>query len=51
MPVILAEAEIRRLRLKTSPGKMKNETLSQKYSAQKRAGGVDQVAECLPSKC
>jgi hypothetical protein len=47
MPVILAtsEAGIRRSAL------AKSETLSQKYPTQKRAGGVAQVVEHLPSKC
>jgi hypothetical protein len=30
---------------------MVQETLSKKYPTQKRAGGVAQAVECLPSKC
>jgi hypothetical protein len=33
------------------PGQIIQETLSQKYSTQKRAGRVAQVVECLSHKC
>jgi hypothetical protein len=51
MPIILAtqEAEIRRIEVQSQPGQI--EFLSRKYPTQKRAGGVVQVLECLPSKC
>jgi hypothetical protein len=51
-PVILAisEAEIRKIEIQCQPGQIVLETLSQKYPTQKRAGGVAQVVECLPSK-
>jgi hypothetical protein len=50
--VILAtrEAEIRRILVQSQPGKIVLKTLSQKNPAQKRAGGVAQVIELLPSK-
>jgi hypothetical protein len=40
MPVILAtqEAEIRRIMVRSQPGQIALETLSQKYQAQKRKG-------------
>jgi hypothetical protein len=52
-PVILAsqEAEIRRIVVQGPPRQIVQETLSQKYSTQKKAGGVAQVVECLPNKC
>jgi hypothetical protein len=51
-PVILAaqEAEIRRITVWGQPRQIVCETLSWKYSTQKRAGGVAEVVECLPSK-
>jgi hypothetical protein len=44
MPVILAtqEAEVRRIAAQSQPGQIVCKTLSQKYSSQKRAGGVAQ---------
>jgi predicted P-loop ATPase len=44
MPVILAtqEAEIRRITIQIHPRQVVHETLSQKNSSQKRAGGVTQ---------
>jgi hypothetical protein len=44
MPVILAiqEAEIRRIIVRSQPGQIVCETLSQKNPIQKRAGGVVQ---------
>jgi hypothetical protein len=52
MPVILAtqDAEIQRILVQSQPGQIVQETLSQKYSTQKGACRVVQVAECLPSK-
>jgi hypothetical protein len=54
MPIILAtwEAEIRRIVVQSQTGEIACETLSQKKKRQhkKRAGGVPQVVECLPSK-
>jgi hypothetical protein len=52
MPVILAiqEAEIRRITVQSPPGQTVHETLSQKYSTQKRIGRVAQVVEHLLSK-
>jgi hypothetical protein len=51
------ETEIRRIAVQSQPGQIVNETLSQKYpthtqnnNKKPRAGGVDQVIECLPSK-
>jgi hypothetical protein len=51
-PIILSpqEAEIRRIEFQGQPKKNESETLSQKYPTQKRAGGVAQVVEWLPSK-
>jgi hypothetical protein len=51
-PIIPAtqEAEIRRIVVQGLPGQNESETLSQIYPTQKRAGRVDQVVECLPSK-
>jgi hypothetical protein len=43
-------AEIRRITVQSQPQQMVHETLSQKYPSQKRAGGVTQVVEHLPSK-
>jgi hypothetical protein len=37
-------------RVQNQPGQIIRETLSQKYSAHKRTGGVTQVIKCLPSK-
>jgi hypothetical protein len=53
MPVILAsqEAEIRRITVQSQPKQIVHETLSWKYPTTKRPGKVDQVIECLPSKC
>jgi hypothetical protein len=53
MPIILAtqEAEIRKIEVQGQPWQIVCETLSQKYPTQKRAGGVAQVLERLPSKC
>jgi hypothetical protein len=50
-PVILTtwEAEIRRIKVQASLGQIVLETLSQKHPTQKRAGGVSQVVEWLPS--
>jgi hypothetical protein len=51
MPVILAIFRRQRsggLRFEVCPGQIVPETLSRKYSTQKRAGGV---VEHLPSKC
>jgi hypothetical protein len=45
MPVILL-----RIPVQTQPGQIVGEILSQKYPTQKRAAGVAQAAECLPSK-
>jgi hypothetical protein len=44
MAVILAtqEAEIRRIKVRSQPGQIVPETLSQKYLTQKGAGGVAQ---------
>jgi hypothetical protein len=44
MPVIPAtqEAELREIVLQSQPGEILHETLSQKMSSQKRAGGVAQ---------
>jgi hypothetical protein len=52
IPAILAPqvAEIRRNAVRSQPGQIVHETLSQKYSTQKRAEGVAQVVEYLPSK-
>jgi hypothetical protein len=52
MPVILAtrEAEIRKIILRSQPRQIVLLTLSQKCPTQKRAGGVAQVVERLPSK-
>jgi hypothetical protein len=51
MPVILAtqETEIKRIMVQSHPREIVCETLSQKYSTQKRADGVAQVVEYLPS--
>jgi hypothetical protein len=49
MPVILATQEAGGSWFKASSGN-KSETLSQKYPAQKRTGGVTHVAELLPSR-
>jgi hypothetical protein len=51
-PVILAtqEEEVRRIVVQSQPGKIVHETISQKNPTQKRAGGVTQVVEHLPSK-
>jgi hypothetical protein len=45
MPIILAiqEAEIRRISIRSQPGKIVHETLSQKILHKNRAGRVDQV--------
>jgi hypothetical protein len=53
MPVILAtqEAKIRRITVQSQPRQIVWETLSRKYSTQKRAGRVAQVVKYLPSKC
>jgi hypothetical protein len=53
MPIILAtwEAEMRRIEVEASMGKWFMKHLSQKYSIQKRFGGVVQMVEHLPSKC
>jgi hypothetical protein len=52
MPVILAiqEAEIRRIMVRSQTWQIVCETLSQKYPMQKRAGGVTQVVQYLPTK-
>jgi hypothetical protein len=52
MSVILAtwKAEIRRITVRDQPRQIIYETLSQKYSTQKRAGGIAQVVEHLSSK-
>jgi hypothetical protein len=52
-PVILAsqEAEFRRITVRSQPGQIVHELLSQKYPIQKRADGVAQVVEHLPGKC
>jgi hypothetical protein len=44
------EAEIRGIVVRSQPGQIAHEILSLKYPTQKRAGGVAQVGECLPSK-
>jgi hypothetical protein len=51
-PIILAtrEAEIRKIEVQSQPLEIIQETLSQKYPIQKRADGVTQVVEHLPSK-
>jgi hypothetical protein len=51
-PVILPtqETEIRRIVVQSQPGQIVHETLSQKKPSQKRAGGVAQMVEHLPSK-
>jgi hypothetical protein len=46
MPIILATQEVRGF-----SAQAKNNTLSQKYPTQKRAGRVAQVVACLPRKC
>jgi hypothetical protein len=53
MPVILStqKAEIWRIQFKTSLRHMVHKILFQKYPIQKKAGGVAQVVEHLPSKC
>jgi hypothetical protein len=44
------EAEIRRIEVQSQPRQIVHETLFQKYPTQKRAGGVVQVIQCLPSQ-
>jgi hypothetical protein len=44
------EAEIRQIAVGSQPGQIVQETLSQKYPTQNRAGRVTQVVERLPSK-
>jgi hypothetical protein len=53
MPVIPAtqEAEIRRIMVQSQPRQIIRETLSQKIPSQKKAGGVGQTVEHLPSNC
>jgi hypothetical protein len=53
MNVIIAtwEAGIRRIVARSQPRQTVHETLSQKKPTQKRAGGVDQVVEPLPTMC
>jgi hypothetical protein len=55
MPVILAtqEAEIRRIMVRSQPGKIVHEILSHKNPSQKRAGGVVQGGgpEFKPQYC
>jgi hypothetical protein len=46
----IQEAEIRRIIVWSQPGQIVLETLSWKYPTPKRAGGVAQVVENLPSK-
>jgi hypothetical protein len=50
MPVILVtqEAEIWKIMIQGQPGQIFHETLSQKYSTPKRAGGVAQQVEQTP---
>jgi hypothetical protein len=52
MPVILAvqETEIRRIAIQSQPGVIVRETLTRKYTTQKRTGRVAQVIQCLSSK-
>jgi hypothetical protein len=52
-PVILAtqEAEIRRIEVQSQLGANSSRDPTLKKPSQKRAGGVAQVVECLPSKC
>jgi hypothetical protein len=52
MPVIPAtpEAEVGGSRSEATPGQ-NLETLSEKQTKSKKTEGVDQVVECLPSKC
>jgi hypothetical protein len=42
---------MRRITVQRQPGQIVLETLSRKYLTQKRAGGVAQVVDYLPSKC
>jgi hypothetical protein len=51
LPVILAtqEAEIRRITIGSQPRQIVWEILCGKSPSQKRAGGVAEVVECLPS--
>jgi hypothetical protein len=53
MPVIPAtqEAEIRRIEVRNQSWQIVKETLSQKYTTDKRTGGGAQVVGHLPSKC
>jgi hypothetical protein len=53
MPVISAAsgAKIKKITVPSQLGQIVWETLSQKYPTQKRAGGVAQVVDLLPSKC
>jgi hypothetical protein len=50
MPVIVGtrETEIRKIMIQPQP-QQKSKTLSQKYPTQKRAGGVAQVVDHLPT--
>jgi hypothetical protein len=52
MPIILAtqEAEIRRITVRSQAGQIACEILSRKNPSQKRAGGMPQVIEHLPTK-
>jgi hypothetical protein len=53
MPAILAtqEPKIKRITVQSQTWQIACESLSWKYPTQKRAGGVVQVVEHLPSKC
>jgi hypothetical protein len=50
MPIILAtqETEIRKTEVQSQPCQIVQETLSQKYPTQNRAGGVTEVVELPP---
>jgi hypothetical protein len=47
----MLEAEIRRIVIRSQPRQLVLKTLTRKYPKQKRAGGVTQVVELLPSNC